>query len=230
VENASLKDLLREHLELKGLTAKKITELTGIPERYVEALLSGNDQVLPPAPYVHGYLTKLAGVLNFDKETMWRLYQKEAIAIRASGPLDRLPRNRFAVHYLNKNWLLAGLVIILILGYLLTNIYQLLQPPSLQIISPAGEGLIVSSSLITLSGRTDPRTTLTINAEEVYVGDDGRFEKEYRLQTGLNTVEFRVKKILGKETVVLKQIILQSPPPLPISNDQEGTTTREGAQ
>jgi len=225
VENTSLKDLLREHLELKGLTAKKVAELTGIPERYIEALLTGNDKLLPPAPYVHGYLTKLAGVLNFDKDTMWRLYQKEAVTIRASGPSDRLPSNRFAVHYLNKNWLLAGLVIILLLGYLTTNIYQLLQPPSLQILSPAGEDLIVIAPLITLSGSADPRATLTINAEEVYVGDDGRFEKEYRLQSGLNTLEFRVKK-LGKETVVLKQIIFQSPPPLPISNGQEGTTTR----
>lgn len=210
MENTSLKDLLREHIELKGFTPKKISETTGIPERYVEALLTGNDKVLPPAAYVHGYLAKLAEVLNFDKETMWRLYQKEA-ALYSSGPLDRLPSNRFAVRTFGKKWLIAGLVLVFLLAYLLTNVYQMLSVPELEIINPAMESIITPSGSITLEGKTDPSYTLTVNGAEVYVNKDGQFEKKFQLQPGLNTVEFRVKRFLGKENLAVRQIIYQSP-------------------
>ena len=75
MENATLKDLLKEHMELKGLNIKKISDSTGIPERYMEALVEGKNKNLPPAPYVRGYINKLAVVLDFDKETIWRLYK-----------------------------------------------------------------------------------------------------------------------------------------------------------
>ncbi len=227
MENTSLKDLLREHLELKGLTPKKAAELTGVPERYIEALLTGNDKFLPPAAYVHGYLTKLALILNFDKDSMWRLYQKEAVALQRSGPSDRLPSNRFAVHYLNKKWLLAGLIIILIIAYLIPNVFSLFLAPEIELTNPAGETLNTFQPRIILTGRTDPSYTLTINGEEVYVKEDGNFEKEYQLQFGLNTIEFSVKKFLGKENKVVRQIMYQPAPPPAILNNVQNPI-REG--
>ena len=46
METTSLKELLREHIELKGLTPKKIADLTGIPDRYIEMLLEGDKSKL----------------------------------------------------------------------------------------------------------------------------------------------------------------------------------------
>ena len=209
MENANFHDLLKEHVELKGFTAKKLAELTSIPERYITALLDGQDRVLPAAPYVRGYIAKLSSVVDLDKDAMCRLYQSAA-RVQRSGQLDRLPSNRFVIKTIDKRWLIGGLVGLFLVFYLGTNVYQMFNAPDLKIIFPSAESLIWESPTITLRGILDSVNILTINGVEVYVGRDGKFEKEYTLQPGLNTIEFIAKKFLGKETKVVRQIILNN--------------------
>ena len=212
MENASLKDLLREHVELKGLTAKKIADMTGIPERYIVALLEGTDEYLPPAPYVHGYITKLSEVLNFEKENMWRLYQKESL-LRSAGALDRLPMNRFATKPIRRAWIVSGVIALAALIYLGSNIVNIMTPPELTVTVPAQENTTVAQPTIILAGTTNPAYTLSINGSEVYIDKDGSFKKEFQLQEGLNASEFVAKKFLGKETRVVRHIIYTMPKP-----------------
>ena len=49
MDSASFKDFLQEYVDIKGLSLKKVSDLTGVPERYIEAMLEGNNQALPPA-------------------------------------------------------------------------------------------------------------------------------------------------------------------------------------
>lgn len=212
METTSLKDLLREHLELKGLTPKKIADMTSIPERYIMTLLEGTDEYLPPAPYVHGYITKLSGILNFDKETVWRLYQKESL-LRRAGNEDRLPGNRFAVKPFNRAWLFGTVIIGAGAAYLIFNLYSIVTPPTLRITVPADENSATAQQTIILQGVTNPAYTLAVNGSEVYIEKNGSFQKEFPLQEGLNTVIFVAKKFLGKETRVMRSI-MYTPPPL----------------
>lgn len=206
METASLKDLLREHIELKGLTPRKIADLAGIPERYIDMLLEGDARKLPPAPYVHGYITKLSAILNFDKETMWRLYQKES-SLSRSGMNDRLPNNRFASRTITR----GGTAIVLVLGaavaYGAYAAYGALVTPDMEITVPINESSEVAQPTIMLQGTTDPAYTVKVNGSEVYVEADGDFRKELQLQEGLNTVEFTAKKFLGRETRIVRTII-----------------------
>lgn len=218
METTSLKDLLREHLELKGLTPKKIADMTSIPERYIMTLLEGTDEYLPPAPYVHGYITKLSGILNFDKETVWRLYQKESL-LRRAGNEDRLPGNRFAVKPFNRAWLFGTVIIGAGAAYLIFNIYAILTPPALTITIPASENSATAQPTIILQGTTNPAYTLAVNGSEVYIEKNGSFQKEFPLQEGLNTVLFVAKKFLGKETRVVRYIVFTSPPTIESQTD-----------
>ncbi len=237
METVSLKDLLREHIELKGLTPKKIADLAGIPERYVEILLEGDAAKLPPAPYVHGYITKLSAILNFDKETMWRLYQKESI-LRRSGDRDRLPHNRFAARPITRA-IAAGFTAIAIavvwFGY---AAYGTFISPQITVTVPMTDGSIVAQPVILLQGTTDPAYTTTVNGSEVYVTPDGTFQKELQLQEGTNVVEFAVRKFLGRETKIVRHIIYTPPPPPevpsqktipPKKHGQNTSTTTENA-
>lgn len=210
MENTSLKDLLREHIELKGLTPKKIADITGIHERYIVALLEGTDEYLPPAPYVHGYIAKLSEALNFEKENMWRLYQKESL-LRSAGALDRLPINRFAMKPIGRAWIISGIITLAAIAYLASNIINIMTPPELTVTIPAEENTIVSQPTIILTGTTNPAYTLSINGSEVYIDKDGSFKKEFQLQEGLNASEFVAKKLLGKETRIVRHIIYTPP-------------------
>lgn len=211
METASLKELLREHIELKGLSPKKIADMTGIPDRYIEMLLEGDTSKLPPSPYVHGYIAKLSGLLNFDKETMWRLYQKES-SLMKSGREDRLPNNRFAVKSISRGWTAFGFIATICLLFGGYNAYGIIAAPEIAITVPASEGSTVAQETILLQGKTNPAYVVTVNGSEVYVGKDGLFQKELQLQEGINTVEFVVRKFLGKEAHVVRHIIYAVPP------------------
>jgi hypothetical protein len=228
MEPTSLKDLLREHIELKGFTPKKIAEAAGIPERYIEALLEGNNAALPPAPYVHGYFGKLASILNFDKDSMWRLYQKEALLAR-SGARDRLPNNRFAARPLSRGLIIGGSIAAIVLMYAGTAIYGIVRAPELAILVPAEEESAVAQEIIVIRGKTDPRYTVVINGAEAYVDATGIFTKEIALAEGLNTVEITATKLLGRETRRIYRIMYLPPAALDAKTDTASPKTKERA-
>ena len=66
-----LQELLKEQVAIKGYNVERLTRITGIPERYIEGLLSGDYDKLPPAPYVRGYLLTIAPLLDLNADELW---------------------------------------------------------------------------------------------------------------------------------------------------------------
>lgn len=208
LEQKSLREILKAQMDIKGLTKKRLADLTGISERYIEGLMEGNFLKLPSAPYVRGYLIKISSILDLDAKETLTLYKKEE-GVKTSGPTDKMPHNRFAIKPINKKFILAFLLILLVGAYLIKNASRLIGEPELTIANPFAQTAIVANPLIELTGKINPKDKLLINNEETAVNSDGTFEKLYNLQIGLNTVEFSAKKILGREARVVKQIIYQ---------------------
>src|SRR3989338_3011737 len=156
-----LKDILREQMQIKGLNAGRLRQLTGITERYISAFTEGTKEKLPAAHYVRGYLMRIAGILDLNGQELWETYKNELL-IKSSGPLDRLPENSFALKKLNKKWLTAGAVLILLIVYLAINANRFLGRPEISITSPAPETLVTTASVLNLIGEVNPRDKLLI--------------------------------------------------------------------
>lgn len=204
----TLKELLTETMDLRGLNIERLSALTNIPKRHLAAFCGGDFKNLPAAPYVRGYLVKLAETLGVDGDLFWRAYQSEH-SPKTSGAFDKLPSNRFAIKRFNKKVAVVAIVSLFVIIYLAWRINEFWGVPTIEIISPAADGLIVNSPTIKLAGRINSADKLTVNGEEIVSDSGGRFEKEFALQPGINTAEFKVKKILGKETKIIRQIIYQ---------------------
>ena len=203
-----LKTLLGETLELKNIDHEKLAGLTGISERYLWAIQNMEIDKLPPSPYVRGYLKKISEVLHLDHEELWQLYKKE-LEHNTSGKYDTLPENRFAIKHLSRRELFSLAVGALLIIYLLLNFPRLIGKPNLIITNPAEPVATTSENTVNLIGELNQRDKLTINGEEIFINPDGSFLKIYPLQPGLNTVEFKAKRFLGRETVISKQILYQ---------------------
>lgn len=203
----NLNEIFQEAMALRNLDIVKLSELTDVPEMYLLALRDANFEKLPAAPYVRGYLTKIAGVLRIDAETLWLAYKNENIKI--AGAKDKLPTNRFLIKPLKKRVFILGFLAILVIIYLVWQTGNLLGTPKIEIINPASPTVIVNEPNLKLSGIADNRDKLTINNEEIFIQEDGRFEKEISLQPGINTIEFKAKRLLGKEVKIVRQIIYQ---------------------
>ncbi|MDP2696061.1 MAG: helix-turn-helix domain-containing protein [bacterium] len=208
MDRKPLSDILKEQLAANGLDAHRLSQLTGIQDRYLTGLIEGETQALPAAPYVRGYLIKIASHLELDGLELWNMFKEEQL-IKSSGGTDALPSNRFAIKKTNKK-VLVGIVLTVVVGaYLLWNVGHLIGRPELAILYPEAQTLISDQETVTIVGQIDPADKLMINFEEVPVNNSGAFEKEVELALGLNRIEFIVKRFLGRETQAIRQIIYQ---------------------
>jgi transcriptional regulator with XRE-family HTH domain len=200
--------MLTELLQDKNINLTKLSELTGVSERYLEALIEEKYEKLPASPYVRSYLFKIAEVLNADGQKLWDEYQKNS-QLKKSGLNDRLPFNRYQPRPGNKKTILLIIIIILLLGYLIFRFRSFLGQPSLILFGPMANSanLVVSVPSIKIEGRIKIGDQLVINQEKIYVDEKGYFQKDFPLQPGLNIAQFQIKKFLGRETTITKQIL-----------------------
>ncbi|MEK7162991.1 MAG: helix-turn-helix domain-containing protein [Patescibacteria group bacterium] len=211
-QSKTLGELIIEALELRNLSVEKLSELTDIPAHYLIALKNDDLNKLPSAPYTRGYLIKIAEILKIDINRILTAYKLE-ISLRpmkTSGSSDKLPFNRFSFGRLaGKNVIIAGIILILISIYLILRTSAFLGTPKIEIINPLNDNVIINNSTINLLGKISAKDKLIINGEEVLAEENGGFEKYFSLQPGINTFEFKVKRFLGKEIKVIRQVIYQ---------------------
>lgn len=204
----SFRTLLREQLELHGMNLKEFSAHTGVSERHLEAFLEGHFHKLPAAPYVRGYLIKIAHALDLEEEQLWELYREE-VGVKSSGAEDRLPQNRYAIKTIKRSWIVGGAIGILVLVIAIANIGRFVGAPNLTIVNPALETTITSTPTLLLEGTLDAQHKLTIDGEEIPLTPDGAFQKLYLLEPGPNQIRFTAKKFLGKEVTVERRVVYE---------------------
>ncbi len=207
-----------EKLRDKNFTLEKLAEISGISARNLESILKGDYKSLPAAPYLHGYFIKLGEILDFDGEEAFKKWKGEAQEeMKSSGPLDKLPHNRFSRKPIAKYFWL-GLFGVLILIYLILQIPRLSGLPEIAIGNPREQRIMYGEEKILISGTV-------VNADEIYINGeraeikDGLWQKDVALFPGMNVVEVIAKKFLGGETKAVREIIYEKLP------DERATST-----
>jgi cytoskeletal protein RodZ len=207
----SFSEFLQAQISEKGLTVEKLARQTGISERHLRALFEGDYKKLPSAPYVRGYLSKIAALLDLNTNSLWKIYQDEHHTYH-SGPKDVLPLNRYALKRVNKKSLLGVLIVAVVVAYVFVNAPRLFGQPDLQLTIPTTEEDTISTAeTIVLQGSINPGDRLRVSDQEVGVQSDGTFSYSYHLEPGLNRIEFRVNRFLGRELVVVRNVIFVNP-------------------
>ena len=84
--------LIVDAMRMKSISVEKLAGVTGVSDRILNGLIEERYENLPPAPYVRGYLLKIAAVLNLDGEALWADYVKHNDSVRRSGKKDQLPQ------------------------------------------------------------------------------------------------------------------------------------------
>jgi transcriptional regulator with XRE-family HTH domain len=201
-----------EKIKERGVSLKKLAEMTGIAPAHIESLLRGDYESMPSAPYFHGYLLHLGAILDFDGEEWWVKLKKEGV-IKNSGALDTLPRNRFIKQAPPKYlwWIGAGVIVLIYLAFQAPRIFG---KPTLVVSVPDANPYVTTSSTITLSGTVTGADSLSLvgtdgEQEPIIVAADGSWQKSVLLGAGLNPFQITAKKFLGGETNVTEQIFYQ---------------------
>ncbi len=205
---------LNSKLKEQNINLKKLSEASGITLKHLENLIAGNFSDLPASPYLHGYLTKLGEVLDFDGEKWWHILKSDP-ELFSSGSFDKLPQNRFAKKTQTKKiWI--GLAILIVLFYFGLRLPKIIGQPELTILFPSEEATNFTTEEIILNGSLKNGDKILVNKDEVPIDENGFWQKNITLEPGLNTIEITGKKFLGREIKVLRQIIYE-----PIENLNE---------
>ncbi len=205
-EKKTLQELLKELIAARGLSVDKLAASSNIPSRFIKLLTEGKYKELPSKPYIRGYLIKIASILEIEPEVLIESYNS-SVELPSSGKMDKLPTNRFALKPVNRGLVVAAIIIVVIGGIVIFRFNDIIGKPTLQLNSLPS---ITQDPTIPVSGVVKPGDSVTLNGEAIYPLSDGTFEKDVLLSPGLNTLQFSVKRFLGRETDVTEQILYQA--------------------
>lgn len=207
-EEKNLSELIENAMRVKGFTVEKLAQTTGVSDRFIQYIVDGNLKKLPSSPYVHGYVLRIADALNLNGEELWKEHFQKNQNIKHSGQADELPGNRFKARSINKNIVIGIAILIIVAVFVFWRVQSYVGEPSLSL-SDFKDEMIVEQKTFDLRGKIDPRDQLTLNEEIIYPDVNGNFQKILPLEPGFNTLTFKVKKFLGDEYIIKKQIFLK---------------------
>ena len=201
---SDISELIKELMKAKGIGANKLASLTDVPDRFINALIEGKLDKLPAKPYIRGYLFKISNVLGIESDELWHTYRSSADTF-SSGEQDKLPSNRFALRKISTKHTVWALVILAITLFIVLNFNRILGKPTIDIDIPE----TTNEEVLQVEGLANPNDRLTLNGELIYTNESGIFTKQVQLEPGLNTLEFNIKRYLGRETQIIKQVFYQ---------------------
>lgn len=207
----SLGGYLRKKREEKGLSLKEISQKINISEKNLIFLEEENFDRLPPEIYLKGFLKKYAEFLNLDLEELLELYKKEKEILeylKRKKYFPKFPKKTFFViipKFFSK--IIISLIVLTIFAYLAFQIFYFVFPPFLRIDNPEPDRKIFREEILKISGKTVPRVELFINGQKSSVKKNGFFEKEIKLEEGLNKISILARNKIGKEKEIIREVI-----------------------
>ncbi len=206
MEHSEFANFLNERMRERGLNMKRLSEVSGVSIKHLEAIFSGDENRMPSYPYLKGYLLKLGEILDFNSDEAWE-HMKKFSESKSAGKTDELPKNRFSKKSDGK-YFIMGAVILILFVYGIFRFYNISGTPLITISYPQENMVVVGDeNSISLAGDVSNTSELIINGEQIQIQPNGSWQKAISLQQGINTVEITAKKFLGRETKVIRQII-----------------------
>lgn len=100
---------------------------------------------------------------------------------------------------------IAAMLVIIALGLVGIRIAAIFEPPSLVVERPT-DLLSTSSRFVTVTGTTEPGTTLTINGLQLVPDTAGAFSTEVILAPGANTIAIEARRRHSRAAQVIRRI------------------------
>lgn len=183
------------------MNLKQLSELSGITLKHLEHFSHGRFEMLPPTPYLHGYFQRLGAILGFDPTDWWNRVRGE---VQTSGKGDVMVKNRYAIR--RRGIWFVVLIVLILAGFFGLRASQILGKPQIELTAPPASLARVSEDHVIFAGKITNADEIVINDEQIPHEDDGTFRKDVPLQPGMNNVEVRARKVLGRETKITRQI------------------------
>lgn len=198
----NISEILKEERERKNLSIQDVINATKIKRSFLVAIENADFKALPSESYALGFVKNYAQFLGIPEDKAAALFRREYEA----KVIEIMPKFRKGDNIQRRKLFLRspkGYLILtvgfLVLSYIVYQFSFLFLGPKLQIASPK-PGEVVSTSIVSVSGKTDPYATVMVNNQEVYVDLTGSFKKNLYVYTGETKISITAKNRYGKTT------------------------------
>jgi len=202
-------EILKKSRLEQGLTLTEISQKTRISLKYLTAIEASDFKSLPPAAFTKGFIQNFAKALDLNPNNALAIFRRDYdqderghIVPRGLTEPVKAPVNWFTPT--TTTLALSALIGLFILTFFVRQIIQFNAAPPLEILSP-GENESVSSPL-TVTGKTHPQSTVTVNNRAVTVNDTGEFQTQLTLPPGKHTLVVTTTSRSDKERTHTRSI------------------------
>jgi cytoskeletal protein RodZ len=194
---------LKEKRLEKELTLEDVSKSTKIKREFLEFIEEGRYEKLPSVSYAQGFVRNYAKFLGLPEKEIMAIFRREFEGEKLYRVLpkgfereDEFPISKFKIR---RSGLFIILSFLIFLGYIFFQYrYAVINPP-LSITSPKNMSQI-SSSQITIFGKTDSNATVYVNLDAVSVDESGNFQKTINVFPGKTIITVKAVNKFLKET------------------------------
>jgi len=198
--------VLKEARISADLSIEEVEKKTRIRGRIISALEEGRWDELPHSTYVKGLIKNYGQFLKLSPSSLLALYRREYATPEAQSqstflnlPFKFRPTPTLTVTFLGIATFLG------VLGYIAFQYFSLVSSPYISIEEPK-DFAQVSQKEVSVLGRTDSDSTLSINNENVSLDEKGNFKEQITLNEGLNEIEIKAVSKLGRQRIVKRTV------------------------
>ena len=195
----------------KGLTIEDVAKATKIRPEFLRAIEEGAYKKLPSSAYIQGFIRNYTAFLGLPIKETIAVFKRE---FDEREFIDVLPdsftkkRNTLSGFRLGPTTILLAFIILFVVGYMLYQYRAAFLNPMLTISIPQ-ENAVISTQTVTVNGKADSNTTVTVNDIPVYVDKDGNFRKDLSVFSGQTTIVIKESNSFGRTTTVIRHISVQ---------------------
>lgn len=184
----------------KDLSLEKLSQLTKIDIKYLEAIEKDNYKALPSETFAKGFIRNISLRLDRNPDELVAIFRRDyrSHEIQTHQTKNfKVKRNKLNLDFNHTLPYLLGLFVFVV--YLAFQFRAVITPPELVLSSPE-EGAVVTSP-VEVSGLTDVGATVSIDDSKVRPDENGSFAAKISLPLGETELNVRSTSRFGRSTL-----------------------------
>ena len=196
-----------------GFSIEDVARDLKTSSRFIRGLEEGNYGEFPAKVYAEGFLKKLLQMLLVEQKTPvldefhrnweeWTSRQSKPAALPyhwRHGPLIT-PKIFFLC--------LFGIFLFGFFIFLGFRLIHFTGAPRVVLDAPMEEA-VITEPVVSVKGVIEKESRLTVNGREIKIDENGNFDDEIQLASGLNTLEFQAENRFGKLTKITRHVVVK---------------------
>lgn len=219
--------ILKNAREKKGLSHKEIFQVIKIHPRFLQALEASSWGTFASSVHAKGFLKNYAEYLGLNVDEVLAFFRREYNEKQSGQTLKNVIRPLATPRLVVTPGLVLTIATLLFvtvfLGYVIYQYRSFAGAPILIIDEPRTD-LTTADPLLNVVGRTDPDATISLNGQQINVGEKGTFSAHLTLAEGVNTLNFTAENKLGRKNKVTRTVVVRPAAPLATEQGQVEAT------